>query len=108
MSQAAPLKTREYLLWGLPVIIGYVDPDLDDSNWFVLKLPNSERNVIDSVDRIRQYVKLVASKRVPRNAVAGRIDIARKETDRMAFLNEVAAASAGSGASRRQRSGVAR
>ena len=100
MKQAAPLKTREYLLWGLPVIIGYDDPDFSDHPWFTLNLPNVESNVTDSVERIRGYVEFAAGRRVPRNAIADRVDIAKKESDRVAFLEEVVA---GSGASRRPR-----
>ena len=32
----SPLKVREYLLRGIPVIVGYEDPDLEGEPWFVL------------------------------------------------------------------------
>ena len=86
MQQAAPLKVREYLLRGIPVIIGYDDPDLRDDLWYVLRLPNDERNVRLSVDAIRTFVHTVAGKRVPRHEVAGRIDIVAKERRRLRFL----------------------
>ena len=78
MSQAAPLKVREYLLRGIPVMFGYDDPDLDDNPWFALRLPNTERNLEQSVDAIRDFVYSVAGTRVPREEVAHRIDIVIK------------------------------
>ena len=56
MSEAAPLKVREYLLRGIPVVIGYDDPDLADRPWFVLQLPNTESNVRDAVAEIRARI----------------------------------------------------
>jgi len=86
MSQAAPLKVREYLLRGIPVIFGYDDPDLDDDPWFALRLPNTEHNVEDSVDAIRDFVRSVAGTRVSRDEVAHRIDIVAKEDTRLSFF----------------------
>lgn len=91
MSQATPLKTREYLLWGLPIVIGYDDPDFRDKPWFLLQLPNTERNVAESVAAIRAFVHAVAGRRVAREAVADRIDLGVKETQRLSFLREVVA-----------------
>ena len=71
----SPLKVREYLLRGIPTIIGYEDPDLADKPWFVLQLPNSENNIRDAVDDIRDFVLSVAGRRVGREEVRDRIDI---------------------------------
>ncbi len=97
IDQASAIKVREYLLYGLPVIIAYDDPDLRDSLWFVLRLPNTESNVRDHVERIRRFITDVAAKRVPRELVAGRIDITAKEAVRLAFLEEVDARARSSG-----------
>jgi len=40
MNEAAPLKVRNYIASGLPVVIGYKDVDLDDNLPFVLRFPN--------------------------------------------------------------------
>lgn len=93
MSEAAPLKVREYLSRGIPVIVAYDDPDLRDEPWFVLRLPNTERNVEASCDRIREYVSRVRGQRIDRADVAGRIDIAAKEATRLAFFGDVVVAS---------------
>jgi hypothetical protein len=92
MAVAAPLKVREYLLRGLPVVIGYEDPDLVDRPWFVLQLPNTENNVRDSVDAIREFVLAVAGRRVGREETRDRIDILVKERERLEFLTAVAGA----------------
>jgi len=91
ISEAPTAKVREYLLYGLPVIIAYDDPDLRDPLWFVLRLPNTESNVRDHLEKIRQYVADVAGRRVPRALVADRINIAVKEPHRLRFLDEVGA-----------------
>jgi hypothetical protein len=94
MSEAAPLKVREYLLRGIPVVIAYDDPDLADRPWFVLQLPNTESNVEDAVAEIRDFVISVAGRRVTRNEVSDRIDILVKEKQRLEFLEAVAASAA--------------
>jgi glycosyltransferase involved in cell wall biosynthesis len=93
MSQATPLKVREYLSRGIPVIIGYDDPDLADRPWFVLQLPNTERNVQDAVAEIRDFVRSVAGRRVGRDEVRNRIDILAKERERLEFLEAIATSS---------------
>ena len=95
MSEAAPLKVREYLLRGIPVVIGYDDPDLGDNPWFVLQLPNTETNVREAVRDIRDFVLSVAGRRVAREEVSDRIDILAKERERLAFLEAVASSASG-------------
>jgi hypothetical protein len=89
MEEAVPLRVREYLLYGLPVIIAHDDPDLRDSPWFVLRLPNVESNVREHVEEIRTFVASVAEKRVPRELVAPRIGAREKEEERLEFLARV-------------------
>lgn len=57
MNEACPLKIREYLSWGLPIIIGYEDTAFigeDDCEW-ILKLPNCENNVLDNIELIKKF-----------------------------------------------------
>ena len=59
-SEDSPLKTREYLLHGLPVLTGYHDTDfLGEEPWFMLRLRNSEDNVATSLPAIRAWAASV-------------------------------------------------
>jgi hypothetical protein len=94
MQEACPLKTRQYLAHGLPVVIGYDDTDfLDMQPWFLLRLPNTESNVSDNVDAIRAFIRRARDERVGRSEVAMRIDLAAKEKRRLAFMRELLEAS---------------
>ncbi len=57
MNEASPLKSRQYLAQGLPVIIGYEDTDLQKEVPFVLNIGNYENNVRDSIDNIRNFIQ---------------------------------------------------
>ncbi|MCD4704643.1 hypothetical protein K8R66_01050 [bacterium] len=57
MNETSVLKIQEYLAYGLPIIIGYQDTALLNTinvNW-ILQLPNSEKNVINNVNKIVDY-----------------------------------------------------
>ncbi|WP_166462364.1 glycosyltransferase [Psychrobacillus vulpis] len=57
MEEASPLKVREYLKNGLPIIIGYVDSDFAESTYpFILKLPNTDNNVSENINVIRNFI----------------------------------------------------
>lgn len=88
MSEAAPLKVREYLAYGIPTIVGYRDSDFLDGCEYLLELPNTEDNVESHLGEIRAFVERMRGIRVPREAVA-HIDDARKETARLEFFAEV-------------------
>jgi len=88
MNEASPLKVREYLAFGLPVIIAYEDTDFPDGAPFILRLPNTKDNIESSVSQIKSFVEKWSGKRVPRHAVA-HLDIRFKEEERLAFLGEV-------------------
>jgi glycosyltransferase involved in cell wall biosynthesis len=53
INEAAPLKVREYLSYGLPVIIGYKDVDLSTDLPFVMQVENSD-DLID-FSKIKQF-----------------------------------------------------
>jgi Glycosyltransferase Family 4/Glycosyl transferases group 1 len=91
MSEAAPLKTREYLLHGLPVLMAHHDTDfLGEEPWFLLRLPNSEDNVATSLPAIRAWAASIRGRRVPRDAVVARLSSEGKEGARLAFLAQLA------------------
>ena len=90
MHEACPLKVREYLGYGLPVVIAYDDTDLAGvDDWFLLRLPNEESNVRDNVETIAAFLASVQGRRVPRDAVAERIGAKAKERRRLAFLERL-------------------
>jgi len=89
MDEACALKIREYLAVGLPVLYGYTDPDADALGPYVLRLPNTESNVVDGLADIEAFVQRSRGVRVPRSAIA-QIDVARKEEQRMALFDALA------------------
>lgn len=92
MDEACPLKVRRYLELGLPVLLGYVDTDLDAlDTWWLLKLPNVEENVHDGALEIEAFVERVAGRRVPRTEVEPLVSADRKEAERLAFFENVVA-----------------
>lgn len=88
MNEACPLKTREYLAYGLPVIVGYKDTDFMEGVPFILELPNREDNIEQSTTLIKEWVLTWKGKRVPREAVVN-IDIKAKEASRLAFFENL-------------------
>jgi len=92
MSEATPLKVRDYLMHGLPVLIAHDDTDFSGPlPWYVLQLPNTERTVEDSLATIETWMAAVAGRRVPRAEVVERIGIEAKEQARIAFFEEIVA-----------------
>jgi glycosyltransferase involved in cell wall biosynthesis len=90
MDEASPLKVRRYLEFGLPVILAYDDTDLAGVDaWWLLKLPNVESNVRDSIPAIETFVMSAAGRRVPRADVESRISAESKERRRLEFFAEV-------------------
>jgi len=88
MDEACPLKTREYLAFGLPVIIAYQDTDFPHGAPFLLQLPNTETNVVEHLDQIDAFVAAWKGKRVERADVQ-HLDVAMKEKRRLAFFERV-------------------
>jgi len=96
MEEACPLKVREYLGYGLPVVIAYEDTDfIGEKPWYLLRLPNTESNVRDSIPEIREFVARVRGKRVERGEIEERVGVRAKETRRLAFLQELSQAAPG-------------
>jgi hypothetical protein len=87
MSEASPLKVREYLASGLPVIIGYTDTDFKGDQAFILKMPNTEENVRESMDGIRSFVTAWKGRRVERRWIEA-LDTRKKEAERLAFFQQ--------------------
>ncbi|HSA99979.1 MAG TPA: glycosyltransferase [Anaerolineales bacterium] len=96
MEEASPLKVREALAYGIPVILGYHDTDLTDidSDLFMF-LPNTETNVLDHAKAIHDFAFKVMGRRVERDLISERIDQHQKEETRLQFFSDVLHTSGG-------------
>jgi hypothetical protein len=91
MNEACPLKVREYLAVGLPVIYANRDPDAERLGSLTLRIANTESNVVDELQGIEEFVERCRGRRVPRAMVA-HIDAAHKERQRLSLFEEIAGA----------------
>ncbi len=90
LTEASPLKSREYLAYGLPMILAYKDTDLDQLNVdYLLRIPNSEDNIIRHGKLIRDFAYRMRGKRVKREEIAPYIDTRIKEKKRLNFFKEI-------------------
>jgi glycosyltransferase involved in cell wall biosynthesis len=89
MQEACPLKVREYLALGLPVIGACADTDIPDSADYYLRLPNDASPLAPHREAIAAFVERWQGCRVPRVSVA-HLDVSVKETRRLAFMHRVA------------------
>lgn len=88
MNEASPLKSREYLALGLPVIGGYSDTDIPQTSDVYLQVANRPRAILDDVSRVESFVHSWMGRRVPRDQIAG-LDTTAKETQRLEFFAEL-------------------
>ncbi len=90
MQEAAPLKIRECLAYGLPVILPYHDTDLDELEIdTILKIPNNENNIKIFGQAIHDFAFRVQGKRMPRELISTRIDSNEKEKNRLDFFQRI-------------------
>lgn len=89
MDEACPLKVREYLAAGLPVLAAYRDTDVPDDAGYFLRLPNNDAPLAPERDRIAAWIGQWRGRRVSRAAIQ-HLDLSVKETRRLAFLREAA------------------
>lgn len=93
LEEAATLKTREYLAYGMPVLIAQRDPDFpDDDRWFFLRIPNTEGNVEHHAAEIGAFARAMRGRRVARHEIEASIGIRDKEARRLAFMRHCAQA----------------
>lgn len=89
MEEACPLKTRECLAYGLPMVLPYIDTDLQDLECdFLLKIPNKEDNIQTHGQAIHDFAYRMRGRRVDRKRVAS-IDQTAKEAERIRFFEEL-------------------
>jgi hypothetical protein len=98
IQETSPLKLREYLAYGIPMIVAHDDPDLTSQpSWFVLRLPNSEENVAESCEVIRHWVAAVVGRRIPRETAENMVSTQVKEPQRLAFVEQFVVSSPAGG-----------
>jgi len=88
LNEASPLKVREYLALGLPVIIGYQDTDFIGEEPFICRIPNTEDNILTNLEKIERFVLSWMGRRVNREVVT-HLDYKIKETKRIAFFEDI-------------------
>jgi hypothetical protein len=88
LKEACPLKVREYLAFGLPVILGYIDTDIPADAPYALHLPNTEDNVATHVAEIRKFVEGWRGRRVSRDFLK-HMEWPVKEEARLRFIHRV-------------------
>lgn len=90
MQEASPLKVREALAYGLPVILAYTDTDLNGLDLdVILQLPNQEDNLIKAQAQVRDFIYRMMGKRVERNTIMHLVDQRKKETERLSFFQQI-------------------
>lgn len=88
MEEACPLKVREYILFGLPVILGYRDTDLDGQD-FVLNIGCHENNIGENLPLIRQFVHKWHTGHVSLRTCEQLIGMKQKEMTRLFFIKSI-------------------
>ncbi len=88
MNEACPLKVREYCAFGLPMILGYIDTDLEGQD-FVLNVGNFENNVIQNIDLIKNFVDAWRNVKVERKLVEPLVGFGLKERERLSFFKQI-------------------
>ena len=90
MEEACPLKVREYLAFGLPVIGACHDTDIPDGADYYLRLTNSADPLGPHLAEITAFLDRWAGRRVPRASIA-HLDLSAKEPRRLEFMAQIAA-----------------
>jgi glycosyltransferase involved in cell wall biosynthesis len=88
MNEACPLKTREYLACGLPVIVGYEDTDFPAEVEFLCQIGNTEDNLERNLGKIESFARTWTNRRVQRECVQ-HLNITFKEAQRLDFFRDV-------------------
>jgi glycosyltransferase involved in cell wall biosynthesis len=90
LEEASPLKSRECLAFGLPLVVAYADTDLDQADCdFLLKIPNKEDNIQTHAQAIRDFGYRMRGRRVDRDFLKKTIDAHPKESSRLSFFEEL-------------------
>ena len=89
LHEASPLKSRECLAFGLPLILAYKDTDLDGLDLdFLLQIPNTEDNIQTHAKAIYDFAYQMRGRRADRRLLM-QMDQGMKETQRVDFFKEI-------------------
>ncbi|MBL8099364.1 MAG: glycosyltransferase family 4 protein [Anaerolineales bacterium] len=89
LEEASPLKSRECLAFGLPLVTAYDDTDLaTQKHDFLLKIPNKEDNIQTHFSSIRDFAYRMQGHRVEKRQIVA-LDQKSKELERINFFNEI-------------------
>lgn len=90
LEEGSPLKSRECLAFGLPLVVAYADTDLDRTDCdFLLKIPNKEDNIQTHAHSIRDFAYRMQGRRADREFLRKYIDTDQKEAIRLSFFEEI-------------------
>ena len=92
MDEASPLKVRDYLDAGLPIILPYDDTAfvrVECPDW-ILQIPNVPGNLNGSKGEILDFVQRINGRRVSGRVVAPYVGSSYWENERMSFLEKIA------------------
>ena len=82
LREGSPLKVREYLLAGIPTVIGYEDTDFPGQlPWYLARY--------DNVVQLRAFVDTARGRRAPRRELEPRLSWQAKERERLAYFERV-------------------
>jgi hypothetical protein len=88
LFESSPLKLREYVAVGLPVVYGHVDPDIDLLGPLALRIANTPTNVIDELDRISTFVEAARGRRIARSLLKD-VALPAKEAERLRLFEDL-------------------
>jgi len=89
LREGSPLKTREYLARGLPVIAGYKDTAIDAESSYYLDISNSIWPLSEeSISKVENFVDNWKGKRVSKALLDG-IDSGVVERNRAKFITDI-------------------
>ena len=85
---ASPLKVRDYIRAGLPVVLAHNDPDLPPSDPTVLDLGYGFSVSLDTAQRLKSFLAANVG-RTCSQALADSVDVRSKEIRRISFMREL-------------------
>jgi hypothetical protein len=88
MNESCSLKVREYLMYGLPMIMGERDVDITGQP-FVLEIGNYENNVKDNIEGIHNFIEKYKYVRLNKEQVRQLVSIEVKEKIRTDFFKKI-------------------
>jgi len=90
LNEACPLKVREYLATGFPLIIGYKDSAfLESKPEWLLEIPNTTQNVTEHKDRIVDFCIKYKNVIIDKEQTTNYIDSTVIEKRKISFFEEL-------------------